>query len=221
MSCHSQYVRPGSQDELIWGPVQSLEAVHAQRPPLIGNRRQGPDLAEVGARRSPRWLRAHLIAPSTVSDRSPMPSYAFLFTDGRGNDLVIYLASLHSELATTGSLQAAWSPSPAAWSAAAPTRGEQLFAQECATCHSASGAARQTMPAWFTKTPPDLPALARFARAHSNDELAHLVKFGRSGTEMPGHEVLHDDQIASLVLWLKSTGLQPSPIDHSPTGDAR
>lgn len=221
MSCHSQYVRPGSQDELIWGPAQSLESVHAQRPPLIGNRRQGPDLAQVGARRSHKWLEAHLIAPNMVSDQSPMPSYAFLFADGRGKDLVAYLASLHSALATSGSLQAAWHPSSAAWSAAVPTRGEQLFAHECATCHNASGAVRQTMPAWFTKTPPDLQALARFARAHSNDELAHLVKFGRSGTEMPGHEVLHDDEIASLVLWLKSTALQPSPIDSSPTGDTR
>jgi cytochrome c oxidase cbb3-type subunit 2 len=27
---------------------------------LIGNRRHGPDLAEVGSRRSPLWLKAHL-----------------------------------------------------------------------------------------------------------------------------------------------------------------
>ena len=47
--CHSQYVRPNSPDESMWGPVESIQELREERPPLIGNRRQGPDLSEVGA----------------------------------------------------------------------------------------------------------------------------------------------------------------------------
>ena len=92
--CHSQYVRPNTADVLMWGPIESLDQIHQERPPLIGNRRQGPDLSQVGARRSALWLKMHLYNPREVSGSSIMPSYALLFRDQRGNDLVAYLASL-------------------------------------------------------------------------------------------------------------------------------
>ena len=66
---------------------ESCTKLRSQRPPLIGNRRQGPDLAEVGGRRSPLWLKVHFFNPPEVSGASIMPSYAFLFRDQRGNDL--------------------------------------------------------------------------------------------------------------------------------------
>src|SRR4051812_49742189 len=37
ISCHSQYVRPGSADVLMWGPVETLASIQEQKPPLIGN----------------------------------------------------------------------------------------------------------------------------------------------------------------------------------------
>lgn len=58
INCHSQYVRPDTPDVLMWGPAQTLEELRREHTPLIGNRRQGPDLAEVGNRRSPLWLKA-------------------------------------------------------------------------------------------------------------------------------------------------------------------
>ncbi len=76
--CHSQYV----------------DKMRPESLPLIDNRRQGPDLSQVGARRSVLWLKMHLYNPRQVSGSSIMPSYAFLFRDQRGNDLVAYLASL-------------------------------------------------------------------------------------------------------------------------------
>ena len=71
--CHSQYVRPNSPDVLMWGPVESISELREENPPLIGNRRQGPDLAEVGARRSALWLKAHFYNPAQVSGSSIMP----------------------------------------------------------------------------------------------------------------------------------------------------
>ncbi len=93
ISCHSQYVRPNTSDVERWGPFRPID--RAERPPLIGNRRQGPDLLNVGRRRDPEWNRQHLIDPRKLSAGSKMPSYAHLFRDGsRGDDLVAYLASL-------------------------------------------------------------------------------------------------------------------------------
>ncbi len=91
INCHSQYVRPNTADVPMWGPVTSLEEIRREQPPLIGNRRQGPDLSQVGARRSPLWLRIHFMNPRDVSYDSIMPRYDYLFRDGRGDDLIAYL----------------------------------------------------------------------------------------------------------------------------------
>jgi len=91
--CHSQYVRPGSKDEDVWGSARAVEDVRSGVPVLIGNRRQGPDLATVGARRSAAWLRAHFLNPQQFVPGSAMPCYAHLFADGRGEALIAYSPS--------------------------------------------------------------------------------------------------------------------------------
>ncbi len=98
--CHSQYVRPVGPDRESWGPVTLPEVALAQRPVLIGNRRQGPDLANVALRRSMDWNRRHLIDPRSVSPASRMPAYPHLFSgDGsRGEALLAYLNQLKPAL---------------------------------------------------------------------------------------------------------------------------
>jgi hypothetical protein len=93
--CHSQYVRPGTRDEALWGPHRELDR-ERERPPLIGLRRQGPDLSNVGRRHDAAWLRLQLEDPRAVEVFSAMPSYRHLFAPGdrRGEDLVAYLESL-------------------------------------------------------------------------------------------------------------------------------
>ena len=97
--CHSQYVRPEGvgRDTEFWGPPTRPEDALAQRPVLIGNRRQGPDLANVGLRRQRDWNRLHLINPGLIVPGSRMPSFAHLFEPGqeeRGEALLDYLDSL-------------------------------------------------------------------------------------------------------------------------------
>lgn len=218
ISCHSQYVRPDSPDVLMWGPVESMAEIRAQHPPLIGNRRQGPDLAEVGMRRSPLWLKAHLEHPAVLSYRSPMPSFAFLFQDRRGDDLVAYLSALHgANTARQLAREAGWSPASSAWKAATPEDGERAYRQHCATCHGPKGAARNEWKHDWLKTPPDLDALQAFARTHADDEVAEISKFGMPGTDMPGHEYLSDAQIASIAAWLKHA---PRTAHYQFTGDS-
>lgn len=210
ISCHSQYVRPNSSDVLMWGPVESLASIHSEQPPLIGNRRQGPDLAEVGLRRSQFWLMAHLVDPAGVSYHSPMPSYAFLFRDGRGSDLIAYLASLRSggdrqQL----QLQAVWQPSPAAWAHASSAVGAEVYRQHCATCHDQQGTTRMRWRTVWRKSPPDAAELHTFAQSQPRTKLAQIAKFGIPGTDMAGHEYLNDELIASVADWLKFSDESP------------
>jgi len=97
--CHSQYVRPETNDEAWWGKPRDPEFSRAQVPSLIGNRRQGPDLMTTGLRLPRDWHRRHLINPRAVAPASRMPSYAHLFADHdpRGAALLDYLATLGRE----------------------------------------------------------------------------------------------------------------------------
>jgi cytochrome c oxidase cbb3-type subunit 2 len=104
--CHSQYLRPGTLDIDRWGEAPPFAAAVAGTPPLLGNRRQGPDLATVGRRRTAEWNRLHLMNPRQISPGSRMPSYAHLFRrggrDSAGEALVAYLGSLGTETAMPG-----------------------------------------------------------------------------------------------------------------------
>lgn len=207
INCHSQYVRPHSHDVELWGPAGNLEAIRREKPPLIGNRRQGPDLSEVGSRRSPLWLRMHLIDPRAVSYGSIMPSYAYLFRDRRGDDLVAYLESLKNpdSAAHLKEAAASWQPSVAARTQASRLNRAALFREYCATCHEPSGAARIRWDSDFKHVPPNL-ATARLSDIPPNaspeqlrSHLARIIKFGMPGTDMPGHEYLPDTQIEALA----------------------
>jgi cbb3-type cytochrome c oxidase subunit II len=216
INCHTQYVRPNSPDVLLWGPVESFQQLHQQKPPLIGNRRQGPDLAEVGSRRSELWLKAHFYNPPEVSGASIMPSYAFLFQDQRGDDLVAYLMSLKTSGAEEHqSAELLWRPSAAAIAQANPIDGEQLFQRHCSTCHSANGHTRLAWKSSFKQLPPDLAVGPFYYLTPSGivvdrvARLAQIAKFGVPGTDMPGHEYLSDQDISSIALWLSQQIAQP------------
>jgi cytochrome c oxidase cbb3-type subunit 2 len=217
INCHTQYVRPNSPDVLLWGPVGSVEQLHQQKPPLIGNRRQGPDLAEVGNRRSPLWLKAHFFNPPEVSGVSIMPSFAFLFQDQRGDDLVTYLASLKtSGIDEHRHAELLWRPSAAVIPQANLIDGQRLFQRHCSTCHSANGRTRLAWQSNFNRPPPDFSVGPFFylqsadSTAERTRRLAQIAKFGIPGTDMPGHEYLSDQDIASLALWLSRSTGQPS-----------
>ncbi len=213
INCHSQYVRPGSPDVLLWGPQETIEELRSQHPPLIGNRRQGPDLSQVGGRRSPLWLKAHLFSPGEVSHASFMPSYTYLF-DGstRGDDLLRYLGSLKSpQYAEHFALEQAWQPSRESIATANQDEGAHLYGAYCTTCHDFTGATRSAWRSQFKRLPPNLqtgPWLYVPASGTSREHMAgfaQIIKFGIPGTDMPGHEYLSDQDIASVALWLNQT----------------
>jgi hypothetical protein len=104
--CHSQFIRPVSNEERRWGPVShSWEYQNElQRPVMFGTRRVGPDLCREGGRRSNDWHAVHFFKPTSVSKDSPMPDYPWFF-DGspakptqRGLALITYVQWLGSWL---------------------------------------------------------------------------------------------------------------------------
>lgn len=219
--CHSQYVRPGSWDVEAWGPFRPVTG--DERPPLLGNRRQGPDLRNVGDRRGAGWQELHLRDPRSTSPGSRMPSYAHLFVPGdrRGEELVAYLESL-------GVLGAAEAPQPygtALVRRVSSTRGESasgvvgagvlargraLFGLYCATCHGVEGRGDGPLAAALGRKPAmDLrkgaPWLLSWGAGAPplREELANAIRWGIEGTDMPGHETLGDRDVADLAAWVE------------------
>jgi hypothetical protein len=104
--CHSQFIRPVSNESLRWGPVSETKEYQneLQRPVMFGTRRVGPDLSREGGRRSNDWHSVHFFRPKMVSTDSVMPEYPWFF-DGapdkpnrRGLAVITYVQWLGSWL---------------------------------------------------------------------------------------------------------------------------
>lgn len=115
--CHSQYVRPVSNEPLRYGPVSQPGEYQSvlHRPQLFGTRRVGPDLSRESGKRTNDWHFAHLYDPKSVEPQSVMPGYAWFFEAKKGPDgteqivpkqqavdLVAYLQWLGHQVAARG-----------------------------------------------------------------------------------------------------------------------
>ena len=187
---------------------QATRFVH-EEPPILLGQAEGARLyfvtSQALASSTITWLRIHFTRPRDVSYASPMPPYAYLFRNGRGEDLVAYLASLNDARHWDGVAQ--WQPAPAAWQQsdrADGADGERLFAEHCATCHSPGGAARTKWASSFHRVPPDLArdALQHVTAADPRTDIARIAKFGIQGTDMPGREYLPDDEITAIAAYV-------------------
>ncbi len=198
--CHSQYIRPGSQDEFLWGAASRVEDVRKGAPVLIGNRRQGPDLSTVGARRSAAWMRAHFLHPRQLVADSSMPSYAALFANGRGEDLIAYLQATGVGWVRGGYAEE-WRPGKLAGEVDGAA-GQRLFANLCIACHGAEGRGDGPLAGGLKKPPVNLvdgPFVWTAGSDRLESRVARVVKFGILGTDMAGHEVLTDTEILALT----------------------
>jgi hypothetical protein len=104
--CHSQFVRPVSNEEQRWGPVAASWEYQneLQRPVMFGTRRVGPDLSREAGRHGSDWHAVHFYHPRNTSPYSVMPDYPWFF-DGdpghpnrRGLALITYMQWLGSWL---------------------------------------------------------------------------------------------------------------------------
>ncbi len=111
--CHSQFVRPVSNEDLRFGPVSKPEEYqnHMNLPHLFGTRRVGPDLIREAGVHSNDWHAAHLYAPRNVAPYSVMPSYPWFFDENKkpnekGLALIAYLQWLGSWVDENGTITA-------------------------------------------------------------------------------------------------------------------
>jgi len=83
VACHTQQTRlvSGSDIERNWGSRQSVARDYInQERVLIGDRRIGPDLSNVGLRlEDDEWHLLHFYNPRSVIKGSNMPGYAYLY----------------------------------------------------------------------------------------------------------------------------------------------
>ncbi len=215
INCHSQYVRAGTRDETMWGPYRPV--TDDENPPLLGNRRQGPDLRNAGNRRSAAWHALHLHDPASMMPGTRMPSYAYLFEDRRGPDLVAYLASLGNGTAPGRFAATMRAPVPDPRGGDAE-RGATLFARFCAPCHGAGGRgdgplARAIATPAMNLAKGELWLIPWGQGAPPVEEgIARAIRFGIAGTSMPGHEYLSDREVADLVATVQRIrGKAPAP----------
>lgn len=101
--CHSQFVRPVSNEDLRFGPVSVPEESQDRMnlPHLFGTRRIGPDLSREAGKHSNDWHMAHFYEPRNVSPYSVMPGYTWFFDENRrptdrGLAMVAYMQWLGS-----------------------------------------------------------------------------------------------------------------------------
>lgn len=83
--CHSQFVRPVSNEDLRFGPVSDANEYQNEMnlPHLFGTRRVGPDLIRESGKKSNDWHVAHLYDPRSVVPYSVMPGYPWMFDESR------------------------------------------------------------------------------------------------------------------------------------------
>jgi cytochrome c oxidase cbb3-type subunit 2 len=100
--CHSQFVRPVSNEEARFGKVSWAGEYMNEMflPHLFGTRRVGPDLIRESGKHGNDWHVAHFFDPTLVTQSSVMPRFTW-FYDGelpnkRGLAMVTYMQWLGS-----------------------------------------------------------------------------------------------------------------------------
>lgn len=86
-ACHTQQVRSsseGNDQARGWGARRTVATDYMlENPPQLGKVRLGPDLSNIGQRKTTNdivWHYQHLLNPKAVVEKSTMPSYPYLFT---------------------------------------------------------------------------------------------------------------------------------------------
>ena len=77
-NCHTQTVRPLLSDTERYGDYSKSGEFVYDQPFLWGSRRNGPDLARIGAKYPDAWHVKHMKDPQSMVPRSNMPKYDFL-----------------------------------------------------------------------------------------------------------------------------------------------
>jgi len=209
--CHTQFVRPVSNEPLYYGPVSSAAEYLYEVPQLFGTRRVGPDLWREGGKRTDDWHYAHLYNPRYTVPWSVMPAFPWLFEkkDGkivptqRARALVAYLQALGRDkrpiMERQDSLFRATFrvSSPPPRSQTLLDRGRVLFQRECSGCHGEKGDGQGKARPFLAPPPKNLTTV------HPTLEYTYTVlTLGRPGSAMPNFRQYPDRDRWALAYYV-------------------
>src|SRR5829696_9468494 len=115
---------------------------------------------------------------------TPMAGYAGTLTPEQRWNVVAYVTSLRSAHAHQ-------------------LEGEGLFAQNCASCHGATGAADGVLAKSLSRSPPEIGTVA-WQIERSDEQLGEVVREGIPGTAMPPSAEMSPVQVQNVVAYLRT-----------------
>lgn len=100
---------------------------------------------------------------------------------------------------------------PSASIAANPQLARSIFegkseAANCAICHGKKGDGKGVLARQFDPPPRNFTC-ARTVKGVPDGQLFWIIRFGSSGTAMPPHAALNDEQVWQLVLYLRQLAI--------------
>ena len=119
---------------------------------------------------------------------TPMAGFATSLTPEQRWNVIAYLMSMHS-------------------TASAVMEGEGLYVKGCLECHGALGAGDGAVARRLSTLPPEIGSFA-WQMERSNAQLATAVRQGIPGTPMPPAPELNDEQVQSVVAYLRTLPIE-------------
>lgn len=89
--------------------------------------------------------------------------------------------------------------------------GEGLYVQQCASCHGVTGNSDGALARSLSKLPPEIGSFA-WQVEKSDSALADVVRNGLAGTPMPPARDLSNDQVRSVIAYLRSMAIQSPAV---------
>ena len=151
------------------------------KPPAIGDRVTMHDM-------SPATM--YRIVSVGISG-TPMAGFASTLTPEQRWNVVSYLMSLRT------------TPQQLA-------EGEGLYTQRCMQCHGALGAGDGAFARSLTRLPQEIGSFS-WQAAHNDVEMEKVVRDGVAGTAMPSGHELDQQQLRSIVAYLRTLPLKTAP----------
>ncbi len=227
--CHSQYIRPLSDEQFRWGPQSQMGENAYDLPHLFGTRRIGPDLTRVGLKYATGWHAAHHWDPRNIVPDSIMPRFSWLFKapdkagdapelNADGVALMAYLQRLGTSIGDWRegfsstqvdkgmSLQITPQNEPQLL-----TLGQHVYERRCIGCHGVNGDGKGPAAIFFQTKPRDFTSgIFKFRSTPGQDSLptdADLFKtitHGLWGTPMPPWYSISATKRLAVIQYIKT-----------------
>lgn len=208
--CHSQFTR---KEDVTPSEPSEAGDFNYDKPHQLGTLRTGPDLANIGLKRGDQWEIDHLKDPRRFTPNSIMPSFRFLSEDDM-RALVAYLNTLGNKQTASTNLMIPDTyhglKQPMELTVDNWSKGRDLFAQRCLTCHGPAGKGNGPYAMINNARPADLRQ-PRFA-ALPSEFFFWRISDGVPGTVMPmWRQSMTEDERWLVTLYIQNAFMDLVP----------